>query len=65
MPFAAKWTDLGIITLSEVSQKKKISYEITNRWKYDIIELTKQKQTQSFRNQTYCYQRGDMGCMYG
>ena len=26
----------------------------------DTIELTKQKQTQRFRNQTYVYQRGNV-----
>ena len=29
MPFAAKWMDLGIIILSEVSQQRQISYNIS------------------------------------
>ena len=32
MPFAATWMDLEIIILSEVSQTKTISYDITCMW---------------------------------
>ena len=58
MPFIATWMDLEMIMLSEVSQRKKISYEITNMClKNDRKELLKWKQTQRFWNQTYSYQR--------
>ena len=56
MPFAAIQMDLGIIILSEISQKDKhLSYDITYIWKlkYDTNELfflfTKQKQTHRHR----------------
>ena len=32
MPFAARWMDLEIIILSQVSQTKKISYDTTYMW---------------------------------
>ena len=32
MPFAATWMDLEMITLSEVSQKRQILYDITYMW---------------------------------
>ena len=32
MPFAATWMDLEMIILSEVSQTKTISYDITHMW---------------------------------
>ena len=32
MPFAATWIELKIIILSEVSQTKQISYDITYMW---------------------------------
>ena len=32
MPFATTWMDLDIIILSEVSQTKKISYDIAYMW---------------------------------
>ena len=38
MPFAATWMQLGIIILSEISQKERqMTYDITYRWnlKYD------------------------------
>ena len=39
MPFAAKWMDLGIIILSEVSQQRQISYNISYSLKKDVNEL--------------------------
>ena len=39
MPFAVPWIDLQIILLSEVSQRKKISYNITCMKKNDTNEL--------------------------
>ena len=46
MPFAATWMNLGIMTLSEVSQRQ-ISYDITYMWNLKkMIQmnlLTKQK----------------------
>ena len=40
VPFAVTWIDLGIIILSEVSQKEKDTYDITYIWnlKYDANE---------------------------
>ena len=32
MPFSATWIDLEIIILSEVRQRKTISYDITHMW---------------------------------
>ena len=61
MPFAATWMNLGIMTLSEVSQRQ-ISYDITYMWNLKkMIQmnlLTKQKQTHRHRKQTYGYQSG-------
>ena len=39
MPFAAKWMDLGIVILSEVSQQRQISYNISYSLKKDTNEL--------------------------
>ena len=43
MPFAATWVDLRIIMLTELSQTKQISSDITYMWnlekKYDTNEL--------------------------
>ena len=56
MPFAATWIQLEIIILSEVSQTEKDTYYISLICeilkKNDTNELTKQKQTQTFK-QTY------------
>ena len=56
MPYAATWTELEIIILSEVSQTEKDTYYISLICeilkKIDTNELTKQKQTQTFK-QTY------------
>ena len=54
--------DLEMIKLSEVSQTRQISYDITAMWNLKIIEinlLTKQKQTHRHRKQTYMVTRGD------
>ena len=50
MPFAAKWMDLEIIILSEVSQKEKDKYHVTTyMWnlKYDTNELICETETDS------------------
>ena len=41
MPFAATWMDLEIIILSEIRQRKTISYDFTYMWnlKYATNEL--------------------------
>ena len=54
MPFAATWTDLKIIILSEVSQRQ--IYVQTKKKNANLF--TKQKQTHRHRRQTYGYQRG-------
>ena len=63
MPFAATWTDLKIIILSEISQLgKDISSDITYMWylKKDTNKFTyKPKQTYRHRKQSYCYQSGE------
>ena len=73
MPFAARWMDLEMIILSEVSQRQ-ISYDITYMWNLiKMIQMnlfTKQKQSiiciliykteteyNQSQNQTYGYQR--------
>ena len=51
-----------MIKLSEVSQTRQISYDITAMQNLKIIEinlLTKQKQTHRHRKQTYGCQRGE------
>ena len=59
MPFAAKWMDLGIIILSEVSQKRQISYNIAYNLKKMRMNLfTKQEETHRLRECIYGYQRG-------
>ena len=63
MPFAAIWTDLEIIIISEVSQKEKDKYHMISLIYgiYNMIQVnlsTKQKQTHRHRKQTYGYQRG-------
>ena len=58
MPFAAKWMDLEIIILSELSHPKKDKYGITYmcNLKYDTNELI-YKTDSRFRKQSYGYQR--------
>ena len=61
MPFATTQMDLEMIKLSEVSQTRQISYDITAMWNLKIIEinlLTKQKQTHRHRKQIYGCQKG-------
>ena len=62
MSFAATWTDLEIIILSEISQlKKDISSDITYMWYLKMNAnrfIYKPKQTYRHRKQSYCYQRG-------
>ena len=56
MQFAATWTKLEMIILSEVRQRK-VPHAITYMWdlKNDRNELTKQKQAQGHRKQIYGY----------
>ena len=58
MPFAATWTDLKIIILSEVSQRQIYVQTKKNKKKMHTNLFTKQKQTHRHRRQTYGYQRG-------
>ena len=61
MSFAATWMQLESILLSEVSQNRKIPYDIiyTGQLKYDTNEPTyKQKQTCGYREQTCGCQGG-------
>ena len=65
MASAETWTDLEIITLSEVSLTEKDNYSVIsyiwNLIKSDTNELIyKQKQTHRSCNQIYGYQRGHM-----
>ena len=56
LPFAATWTDLEIIILSEVSQAEKGKYYIIYIWnlKNNTNDIhTKQKKTHRHRKQTY------------
>ena len=54
MPFAATWTDLEIIMLSEVSQKEKGKYHTTymQNIKYDTNELIYETETDSQTQRT-------------
>ena len=58
MPFAATWTDLKIIILSEVSQRQIYVQTKKNKKKMHTNLFTKQKQIHRHRRQTYGYQRG-------
>ena len=63
VPFRATWTDLEIITLSEVSQRQ-TPYGITYMWnlKYDTNELIQKTEiTHRHRIQAYCYKMRKMG----
>ena len=60
LPFAAKWMDLEIIILSEVSQRQ-ISYDIIcmcNLKKKDTNELTYKIIDPQTQKANYGYQRG-------
>ena len=65
MPLVATWADLPIIILSEVSQTEKDKYHRISlicelfRKMIQMNLITKQKQTQRFQNQTYCYKKGN------
>ena len=61
MPFVATWMGLEIITPSEVTQTNMWDHEYVESSKNVTKQLTKQKQTQRFQNQTYGYQKGSMG----
>ena len=62
--FEVTWMDLEIITLSEVSQSKT---NITHMWNLIFFKMkqmnlfTRLKQTYRYGEQTYGYQRGNMG----
>jgi len=50
MPFAAPWMDLEILILSEVSQRRWLSYDVTYMWnikKNDTNELIYKTETDS------------------
>ena len=52
MLFAATWMDLEVITLSEVSQRKKVFYGITFMWNQKMTQMNlfiKQKQTHTHK----------------
>ena len=65
MPFAAKWMNLEITILSEVSQTSEDKYhKILLIWRilknYTNL-FAKQKQNHNLREQTYAYGGGKMG----
>ena len=65
LSFATTWMDLGIIILSEVSQRQ-ILYNNIYMWTliFKMIKVnlfTKQKQTHRFQKNTSGYQRGNAG----
>ena len=65
MPFAATWTDLEMITLSEVSQKGKDkhdyhSYLESNFFKMMQMNLHNRNRLR-LQKQSYGYSRGNMG----
>ena len=70
LPFAATWIDLEGIMLSEISQTRKTNavwYHLyVESKKYNkIVNITKKKQTQRYREQTSGYQWGDGRGMEG
>ena len=59
LPFVTTWMDLECIMFSEVSHTEKDKYSVTTYlWnlKNKPNELTKQKQTYRYGEQTSCYQ---------
>ena len=63
VPFVATWMDLEIIILSEVSQKRQMSYDIIYMWNLKknpkhTNKLIHKTETHSHSKQTYGYQRG-------
>ena len=62
MPCAAKWKDLEVIMLSEVSQKKThvicCHLNVESKEMLQVNLFTKQKQVHRYSKQTYGYQRG-------
>ena len=48
MPFAVAWMDLESVILNEVTQRRKISYDVPYMWnlkRNDTNELTKQRES--------------------
>ena len=61
MPFAVPWIDLQIILLSEVSQRKKISYNITCMKKNDTNELIHKTEIDAQTQKTNTFNKGEDG----
>ena len=66
LPFAAKWMELEIFIVSEVSQTEKTNIiyyylYVESKKMIQMNLLKKQKQTHRHRKQTYGYQRGNVG----
>ena len=64
LPLAAKWMNLEIIILGEVSQEeKKIPYDITYMWnlKYDTNELIHERGTDSVIESKFMVINEEMG----
>ena len=64
MPFAATWVDLRIIMLTELSQTKQISFDITYMWNLEkkMIQMNLfAKQILRLGKQIHSYERGKGG----